>query len=290
MEQTQNHTCSRCQSEAVFSTAKLQASYGWMPCPNCGEVSHFAPQFGTQYQAASFHLHSKAVKLMQPPSPAKSSSGQPLDPVEHSVNSVVYPPSPSVEVGQAINGEGLSRSAYTEATAALDSSKPQRRSSGWLWIGGVGLLSLSLAIGGWGMFIQRDWMGARWPQTMPWLERFCVLLDCQVRPYQSLQEIDVQSSSLQWLQYGSSDYQLEFVLANRSKTMTVATPFVHLVLLSLNGDVLLRQKLGKKDLSNFPTILAPQAQWVAQMQIQLDLLAEGFDPKQVLFELTLSYE
>jgi predicted Zn finger-like uncharacterized protein len=92
---------------------------------------------------------------------------------------------------------------------------------------------------------ERDWLATQVPQTRPWLEQLCAWTDCRVGPWQSIQHVVVDNSSLTPGKSPES-YRLTVQLRNRAD-VTLALPAVELALTDLQGGLVARRALLPAD-------------------------------------------
>ncbi|GIX23081.1 MAG: hypothetical protein KatS3mg122_0312 [Caldimonas sp.] len=111
----------------------------------------------------------------------------------------------------------------------------------------LGLLALCLLSGlalQWA-YHERQWLAAHHPSTRPWLERLCTWTGCRIGPWQSIDHVVVDSSSLS---PGSTpeSYRLSVQLRNRAP-VALAVPAIELVLTDMQGQLVARRALLPSD-------------------------------------------
>jgi predicted Zn finger-like uncharacterized protein len=101
---------------------------------------------------------------------------------------------------------------------------------------------------------ERNWLAAHHPQTRPWLEQLCAWTDCRVGPWQSIDHVVVDNSSL--APGGSPEsYRLIIQLRNRAD-VALAVPAIELALTDLQGSLVTRRALLPADFQAAETLAA----------------------------------
>lgn len=115
---------------------------------------------------------------------------------------------------------------------------------------------------------ERNWLAVHHPQTRPWLEQLCAWTQCRVGPWQSIDDVVVDNSSLA---PGNSpeSYRLTVQLRNRAG-VAVAVPAIELALTDLQGSLVTRRALLPADFRADETLAAR-----ADMTLRLDFRTPG---------------
>jgi predicted Zn finger-like uncharacterized protein len=101
---------------------------------------------------------------------------------------------------------------------------------------------------------ERNWLAAHHPQTRPWLEQLCAWTACRVGPWQSIDHVVVDNSSL--APGGSPEsYRLTVHLRNRAD-VALALPAIELALTDLQGGLVTRRALLPADFRAGETLAA----------------------------------
>jgi predicted Zn finger-like uncharacterized protein len=96
------------------------------------------------------------------------------------------------------------------------------------------------------LFVYRDQLAARWPDTRPWLTQTCAALGCRIEPALAIDALAVESSGLVRIQ-GTSMYRLSVVLHNRA-AWSLAMPAIDLTLTDGQGSMIARRVIGGDEL------------------------------------------
>lgn len=135
---------------------------------------------------------------------------------------------------------------------------------------GLSLLALALLAGlglQWARH-ERNWLAAHHPPTRPWLEQLCAWSECRVGPWQSIDHVVVDNSSLAPGNSAES-YRLTVQLRNRAD-VALALPAVELALTDLNGALITRRALLPQDFRAGDTLAAR-----GDVTLRLDLRTPG---------------
>jgi predicted Zn finger-like uncharacterized protein len=101
---------------------------------------------------------------------------------------------------------------------------------------------------------ERNWLAAHHPQTRPWLEQLCAWTACRVGPWQSIDHVVVDNSSL--APGGAPEsYRLTVHLRNRAD-VALALPAIELALTDLQGGLVTRRALLPADFRAGETLAA----------------------------------
>lgn len=101
---------------------------------------------------------------------------------------------------------------------------------------------------------ERNWLAAHHPSARPWLEQLCAWTGCRVGPWQSIDHVVVDSSSL--APGGTPDsYRLLVQLRNRAD-VALAVPAIELALTDLQGQLVTRRALLPSDFRTGDTLAA----------------------------------
>ncbi|MDC8784217.1 zinc-ribbon and DUF3426 domain-containing protein [Roseateles koreensis] len=113
---------------------------------------------------------------------------------------------------------------------------------------GLGVLLSMLLLGTQVLFYAHDAMAATWPQTRPALMSFCKLAGCELRPWQRIEHVAVESTALSQMSPGSASarYQLAISLRNKGH-VELATPWVELSLTDASGALVSRRLLAPNE-------------------------------------------
>ena len=159
----------------------------------------------------------------------------------------------------AVHTPGFLRQAEREAL--------WRRPAVRLTLGALALTLLSALCLQWARH-ERNWLAAHHPETRPWLEQLCAWTECRVGPWQSINHVVVDNSSLA---PGNSpeSYRLTVQLRNRAD-VAVAVPAIELALTDLQGNLVTRRALLPHDFRADETLAAR-----ADTTLRLDFRTPG---------------
>ncbi|MEJ5999062.1 zinc-ribbon and DUF3426 domain-containing protein [Paucibacter soli] len=126
---------------------------------------------------------------------------------------------------------------------------------------GSGLLALGLTAQVLWHF--RDAAAAIYPQALPQLRAACAQLGCEIKPWQRIDAISVESSALT-LAASGNHYKLSLALRNKSG-WELALPWVDLTLTDANGAIVARRALSPADFNLGKNSLAAGAEQGLQL-------------------------
>lgn len=167
--------CPACGTSFRVTPPQLQAQHGMV---RCGRCAHVFDGFGTLATLGDDRPTDAGVQPAAADSrsePAIRSAARSADAPARSSQPVVPPPQPA-----------------TVAAVVADERLPQRR-GGWA----LGVLLLLLALAAQGVYFYRSDIAARVPETRPYLDRMCELLDCTAALPQRPRLISIEASDMQ---------------------------------------------------------------------------------------------
>ena len=171
--------CPACGTSFRVTPPQLQAQHGMV---RCGRCAHVFDGFGTLTTLGDDRPSDAEVQPAVADSRAEPairsaprSTDAPARPAR-SPQSVVLPP-PPVPVAAVVADERL----------------PQRRGGGWA----LGVLLLLFALAAQGVYFYRSDIAARVPETRPYLDRMCELLNCTAGLPQRPRLMSIEASDMQ---------------------------------------------------------------------------------------------
>ena len=114
--------------------------------------------------------------------------------------------------------------------------------------------------------LQRNWLGARWPQSRPWLEQACGLLGCQVQSLRDLRWLQVSQSAV--VRLPNQRFQMDLEVRNDGTTQ-VATPQLELSLQDPQGQTWARRVMPLQ-IDGSPAELRAHQRYSAQISWRTD--------------------
>lgn len=123
-----------------------------------------------------------------------------------------------------------------------------RRWSGPWATAALGLLSgLLMVLLGLQLLLHfRDALATQYPQIRPQLQALCAAAGCEIKPWQRIDSISVESSALS--QAGSAGHQYKLMVSLRNKSeFELALPWIELSLSDASGGLILRRALSPQD-------------------------------------------
>lgn len=160
---------------------------------------------------------------------------------------------------------------------AFWASTPMRLLLGLLALLLLAGLAAQVAIG------QRDWLAAREPRTIPWLQALCQPLGCTLRPYRRIEALIIDSSSFN--RTGPSSFRLSATVRNTAP-LPVASPALELTLTDAQDQALIRRVLSAEELG-MPPALAARGEFTGALGLSVD--AGGSGPAVVGYRLLAFY-
>jgi len=92
----------------------------------------------------------------------------------------------------------------------------------------------------------RDALATQYPQIRPQLQALCATAGCEIKPWQRIDSISVESSALS--QAGSAGHQYKLMVSLRNKSeFELALPWIELSLSDASGGLILRRALSPQD-------------------------------------------
>lgn len=171
--------CPACGTSFRVTPPQLQAQHGMVRCGRCAHVFDGFATLATLGDDQPPDAEAQPVAADSGPEPAtRPAARPPAAPAQpaRSPQTVVPAPRP-VSVAAAVAAERL----------------PQRRGVGWA----LGVLLLLLALAAQGVYFYRGDIAARVPETRPYLDRMCELLDCTAALPQQPRLISIEASDMQ---------------------------------------------------------------------------------------------
>ena len=167
----------------------------------------------------------------------------------HAMAEAVFTPSPT------------SRSKIRTASPAVAAQGPaflhknlhvQIKHSLKPWIAACSVLGVLLLMQV--MVFQRNWWAAHYPSSRFLFNAVCTIARCEIEPWQSIEDIQVESSSLAPVPANREDiYKLSVLLRNRA-WVGVATPSVELTIKGIKNEVVARRVISPKDFKTTASI------------------------------------
>lgn len=281
--------CPHCSTTFRVEPSQLSVAGGWVRCGACGQAFEAEtpplqplPDIDLELpdleaRPAEPEAHASTAAVVEP------SSSRPADDPELSVPSAPSAPDLSATMGQAAPGPDplhaspgdlrgdLAPSAVPsapEATAPPAAQAPARRgpSVGWVALLFVLLLAhLAYAL--------RGPVAQAWPESRPWLIQACGILGCQLPPLRSLQDLQLESSSLSF-DDELGRHRLQVTLRNTGP-LPLRIPALELTLTNGKSEVMARRVLLTDDLGLATDALAPQGEVPVKLTLDLSGLDAG---------------
>ena len=250
---------------------QLRISEGWVRCGQCAEIFDATANL-QEPEGVAAQVPSPAVSPPRPPpvaaaqpptaplaTPPSPVAVQTVQPTADAPDSIVAPPLYPWFPSEVHDSQLPRESGAAPQEADLDSvsfvRKARRRA---LWDRPVVrfLLVLVMLLLAGSLTLQyaaqeRDKLATLQPALLPWLQRLCVPLRCEVRPPRQIDAIVIESSSFNRLR--SDAYRLSFSLRNQA-AMQVAMPSLELTLTDSQDQPLIRSVLAPHDIGA-PAIL-----------------------------------
>jgi predicted Zn finger-like uncharacterized protein len=148
---------------------------------------------------------------------------------------------------------------------------------------GLSLVAL-LLLGGLALQLahqQRDYVAARWPDSVPLLAQWCQQVECRIGPLHRIEDIAVESSALTRLTSPDA-FRLTVALRNRGE-LAVALPSVELSLNDAAGLLIARRALAPGDFR------ATRVSLAAGADTELALLLAANDPRVSGYTIEIFY-
>lgn len=111
------------------------------------------------------------------------------------------------------------------------------------------------------LYLQRDWLAARWPVLQPWGERMCAHLGCKLQALRDARHLQVSHSAV--VRLPNNRFQMDLELRNDGLTR-VATPQLELSLQDAQGHTWAR-RMVTLHIEGAPVHLAAQQRYSAQI-------------------------
>lgn len=207
--------CPQCATQFRASPQQLRASQGWVRCGHCDAV----------FDAA---VHALSQRVVPPPEP------EVLAPLR------IESPAPQEEPARFDTAPGQSDTLFAEPAAA--SGAPRGRSR-QLWLAAAVLLTLGL-VAQW-IVHEKNMLAARAPALRPILLALCEVTACVIKPPQTPEFLQIESSSYDPL--GEGTYRLSLTLRNTA-AWPIAFPAIELTVTDASEQALARRILLPADL------------------------------------------
>jgi predicted Zn finger-like uncharacterized protein len=150
--------------------------------------------------------------------------------------------------------------AFLQQASPAADRHPARRGLGILLV-----CVLLLAATGQAVFLWRETLATRWPESRPVLAAACASLGCKLEPWRHLAGLRVESSSLG--QVGTTTiYQLSVTLRNETP-WPLRTPALELTLTDPQGRITARRVLTAADLGSSDPSIAARGELVLQASL-----------------------
>ena len=239
--------CPSCKTRFRVSEEQLKLADGWVRCGHCADI--FDATLSLRQQAADDpDATGFEPSRMDAPVPDDSRWGDAAsDPDRVKRRQTVDAQAPS----QHTQAGALDEPESNRSTPEPEFVREARRREFWhrpaaRWA--MGLVSVVLLAGlvlQWAVH-ERDRLAAVDPALQPHLARVCAVLGCQVAPWQSLQDLRIDSATL--MRKKGDDYQLDVVLQNQAR-QPVALPAMELSLTDGREQVIVRRVILPTELS-----------------------------------------
>ena len=139
----------------------------------------------------------------------------------------------------------------TEEPGFVTRSRPRQRSADATWL--LRMLPVLLLLGMLGevVYLGRDQLAARLPQTKPWLEKGCNLVGCKIALLAQVDALSIESSELTTINPAQNTFALNLLLRNRS-LLPQRWPSIELTLLDANDRPVVRRIFTQADYLTSP--------------------------------------
>ncbi|MFM9915953.1 MAG: zinc-ribbon and DUF3426 domain-containing protein [Rhizobacter sp.] len=164
--------------------------------------------------------------------------------------------------GTASDGEVATEAAPAEASAESSTSMPDfvlqaEREQRWEQRPVRAALAVLALMAALGLALQiighyRQRIAAQWPESAPWLQRYCAAFDCRLDPLRRIDDVSIESTALTQADAGlqgegiPNALRLAVTLRNRGE-LPIAMPSVDLSLTGADGELLSRRSLAPAD-------------------------------------------
>jgi predicted Zn finger-like uncharacterized protein len=288
----------------VCSSASAEYNHGEDPCdltiapsPLAGEGwgegvtdESVAPSFEETPVVEEIELSPLVVDESQPESPAEAegfvsewgeeelselpAAPEPLpEPVVEPVNAEPVALAPQF-VTEPVIERPVARDAFVEVEVE---EEPKNRAIFWLWLIGVLLLLGSLSVQG--LYFFRSDLAARYPESKPFLQQFCGVLQCSIRLPANPDLLSIETSNLEADPLQANLVALNAILRNRAK-LAQEYPQLELTLTDTQDRMIARRIFAPGEYAKGADLnrgMAPSEEVTVKLYLDLgDLKAAGY--------------
>jgi len=281
--------CPACGTVFRVVQDQLRVSEGWVRCGRCTEVFNAIENLvdlEADVSAPTSPRSPGGDRVMEnlarvsgfhedepPPDEGAENPGAAFDEraPHEAAHAVHTAPQADEPAPAAVPAAQAARTTTTEDTGMAADPQPHigyapnfvrraERAARWRQPGVRLALALVLVLGTAGLasqavFVYRDQLAARWPDTRPWLTWTCAALGCRIEPARAIDALAVESSGLVRIQ-GTSMYRLSVVLHNRA-AWSLALPAIDLTLTDGQGSTIARRVIGGDELAVQGRVVPP---------------------------------
>jgi predicted Zn finger-like uncharacterized protein len=223
-------------------------------------------------EAESFISEWGEEVLSEPPAVAELLLPEPVAPAP--AEPVVTEP---ITLAPQFVPEGIPESPVAQDTFVEIEGEPKKRSFFWLWL--IGVLLLLVSLGGQGLYFFRSDLAARHPESKPFLQQFCGVLQCSIRLPANPDLLSIETSNLEADPQQANLVALNAILRNRAK-LAQEYPQLELTLTDTQDRMIARRIFAPGEYAKGADLkrgMAPSEEVTVKLHLDLgDLKAAGY--------------